>query len=250
MPAGPAIEVLPDTDAFARRVAGWVLDIALASNDRFAVALSGGSTPRAVYELLASPSYRKRFPWDRAHWFWGDERFVPHDNLRSNYGMAWKAFLSHAPAPSANIHPVPTEGMTAQAAAAEYERQLGAFYGKAKLDSSRPLFEINLLGLGENGHFASLFPGASALDERQRWVAATSDPQSELRITLTYPALESSRHAAFLITGNAKAQMLQRLIAGDETIPAGRFHPAGAYYIFADQAAVGPSKIPSGTNRL
>ena len=246
MPPGPTIEVLPDTDSFARRVADWMLDIALTNKEPFAIALSGGSTPREVYDLFATPAYRDRFPWARAHWFWGDERFVPHENSRSNYGMAWKTFLSRVPLPRANIHAVPTEEVSAQAAAAEYERRLKTFHGRATLESAEPLFGINLLGLGEDGHFASLFPGAGALDERQRWVVATTDPQSEPRITLTYPALESSRNAAFLVTGEAKAKILQRLLAGDAALPASRFHPVGRLHLFADTAAAGTGASKSG----
>jgi 6-phosphogluconolactonase len=249
MPSHLTTEILPNRDSFARRVADWMTGIALATSGRFAVALSGGSTPPAIYKLLAAPPYRERFPWPRAHWFWGDERFVPHASSRSNYRMAWETFLSRVPVPPGNVHPVPTEGLTVEAAAAEYERELKVFYGKAELDSSRPLFQINLLGMGENGHFASLFPGADALTERQRWVVATDDPQSEPRITLTYPALESSRHAAFLVAGEAKREILQRWLSGDPALPASRFHPIGRLYLFTDEAAA-KSGTSSGTNRV
>jgi 6-phosphogluconolactonase len=238
-PRNIALEVLPDADALARRVADWLLQTALAADDRFAVALSGGSTPRAAYEYLATPFYRERFPWQRTHWFWGDERFVPHDDPRSNYRMAWDAFLSRAPVPAANIHPVPTANTTPQEAAAEYERVLKNFYGSERLEPERPLFDVNLLGLGEDGHFASLFPSTNVLEEREHWGGAVIGAQPEPRITLTYPALESCRHAAFLVSGAAKSAMLQRLIAGDPAIPAGRFHPIGELRVFADAPAAG-----------
>jgi 6-phosphogluconolactonase len=233
------LEVLPDADSLARRVADWLLESALAANGRLAVALSGGSTPRATYAHLATPSYRARFPWRNTHWFWGDERFVPHDDLRSNSRMAWEAVLSHAPIPAGNIHPVPTANTTPQEAAAEYERVLKAFYGSERLDPQRPLFDVNLLGLGEDGHFASLFPGTAVLEERDRWAAAVIGPQPEPRITLTFPALESCRYAAFVVSGAAKSAMLRRLIAGDPSIPAGRFHPVGELRVFADVPAAG-----------
>ena len=233
------LEVRADADRFACRVADWVLGSALEQNQDFAVALSGGSTPRGVYERLATPAYRNRFPWPRAHWFWCDERFVPHGDARSNFRMAWETMLSHAPVPQGNIHPVPTENITPQEAASAYERELKSFYGAPSLHPARPLFQIVLLGLGEDGHLASLFPGHEVLNERRRWAAAVIGAAPEPRITLTYPALESSRHAAFLVTGAAKAEILRSLRGGDPAFPASNFHPIGALRVFADSAAAG-----------
>jgi 6-phosphogluconolactonase len=156
-------DVPADADGFARRAADWMLGLALECSGDFAVLLSGGSTPRPVYGLLASPEYRARFPWARAHWFWSDERFVPHDDARSNFRMAWDAMLSHAPVPTGNIHPVSTENITPEGAASAYEHELKSLYGADTLDPARPLFEITLLGLGEDGHLASLFPGHPVL---------------------------------------------------------------------------------------
>jgi 6-phosphogluconolactonase len=215
------------------------LELALGADNRFAVALSGGSTPRATYALLAAPGYRNRFPWTGTHWFWGDERFVPHDDSRSNYRMASEAMFEHASIPAGNIHPVPTDGITAQDAALAYERVLKAFYGSERLDPARPLFDVNLLGLGEDGHFASLFPGTPALEEREHWAAAVADQKGVARVTLTYPILESCRHAAFLVSGAAKSAMLGRLLAEDGDIPANRFHPMGELRVFTDRAAAG-----------
>ena len=216
-----------------------MLELALAASGPFAIALSGGTTPRAIYALLATPFYCERFPWPRAHWFWGDERFVPHDDPRSNYRMVCDAMLSHAPVRAANIHPFPVEGPTPQQAALAYERELKKFYGAGALDPVRPLFEINLLGLGEDGHFASLFPGSDALNERTHWAAPIIGLQPEARITLTYPALESCRHAAFVVCGAAKSAILRRVSACDPDLPASRFRPIGALRIFADEAAAG-----------
>ena len=233
------LEVLLDADAVARRVADWMLEAALAANGPFAIALSGGTTPRATYALLATSVYRERFPWPRAHWFWGDERFVPHDDARSNYRMVWNAMLSHVPVLPANIHPVPVEAQTPQQAASAYAHVLQTFYGADRLDPARPLFAINLLGLGEDGHFASLFPACDALKERSNWAAAVVGAQPEVRITLTYPALESSRHSAFVVSGAAKSAILRRVRAGDSNLPASHFRPLGDMRIFADQAAAG-----------
>lgn len=233
------LEIFTDAAALSRWVATWLLDLALAKEGTFAVCLSGGSTPQGLYERLADAPCRDAFPWSRTHWFWGDERFVPHDDTLSNYRMARLALLSRAPIPPANIHPIPTEGLTPDAAASQYERQLKSFYGAEHLDSSKPLFDVNLLGLGLNGHTASLFPGSPALAEREKWVAAVIGAKPEARITLTYPTLESSRHAAFLIEGDEKRAIFKRLRHGDESLPAARLHPTGTLWMFADAAAAG-----------
>jgi 6-phosphogluconolactonase len=233
------LQVLPDLETMSRRVAAWMLELAIVKDGTFAVCLSGGNTPRQLYEYLAEPPYRDRFPWPRTHWFWGDERFVPHDDVRSNYRMALEALLSRAPIPTRNIHPIPTEGLDLVAAASDYERTLKSFYGADRLDSARPLFDINLLGLGADGHTASLFPGSSVLAERGRWVAAVVGVQPEARITLTYPALESSRQVAFMVAGKEKHAIFERLRRSDETLPAARLRPKGALWMFADAAAAG-----------
>ena len=233
------LEILDNPEALACRVADWLLALAVARQGVFAVALSGGSTPRLLYEHLAGPRYRDAFPWCRTHWFWGDERFVPHDDALSNYRMVREAMLSRAPIPDAHIHAIQTEGMEPTAAASVYERELKSYYGAKRLDPARPLFDVVLLGLGLDGHTASLFPGTVVLEERKRWVAAVAGAKSEVRITLTYPTLESTRHAAFLVGGEEKRQILSRLRAGESELPAARFRPAGTLSLFADAAAAG-----------
>jgi 6-phosphogluconolactonase len=236
-PSDARLEVFAEPTALARRVADCILAAATAKNGVFAVALSGGSTPQRLYEQLAAPPCRDKFPWSRTHWFWGDERFVPHDNSLSNYRMVRDALLSRVPSPAANIHPIPTEGIAPGAAASAYERDLKAFYGADRLDPARPLFDVTLLGLGSDGHLASLFPETAVLAERDRWVAAVVGAKSEARITLTYPALESSRYAAFLVVGKEKRAILGQLRRGDESLPAARFHPIGTLCLFCDVAA-------------
>ncbi|WP_294532001.1 6-phosphogluconolactonase [uncultured Rhodoblastus sp.] len=238
----PKLEILADPEALARRAANWLFTAATAKVGVFAVALSGGSTPRAVYERLAGPPYREQFPWSRTHWFWGDERFVPHDDPRSNFRMAREALLSRAPIPAVNIHPIPTEGVGPGAAAAAYESELMTFLGAKQLDAKRPLFDAMLLGLGLDGHTASLFPGAAALAERNLWVAAATDPEGGTRITLTYPAIESSRQTAFLVSGREKSAMFRRLCRGDAALPAAGLRPVGELWLFADAAAA--SNLP------
>jgi 6-phosphogluconolactonase len=230
------VEVSKDPEALARRAAGWITDLAAASRDRFATCLSGGSTPRRLYQLLGESPYRDRLPWNRIHWFWGDERFVPWDHPDSNYGMVQSALLGRATVPPANIHGIPTNGTPADAAAA-YERMLKSYYGSDSLDPARPFFDIQILGLGPDGHTASLIPGTSVLDERRRWVAEVIGGRPEPRITLTYPALESSRNTAFLVAGAEKREALSRALAGDQALPAARLRPLGELTWFVDEAA-------------
>jgi 6-phosphogluconolactonase len=238
-PTPARVEVVEEPEALAHRVAQWITDLAASSPDRFAICLSGGSTPRRLYQLLADAPYRDALPWDRIHWFWGDERFVPWHHPDSNYAMVRDALLARAPAPPQNIHGIVTTGTPTDAAHA-YERALKSYYGAEVLDPVRPLFDVEILGLGPDGHTASLFPGTSVLDERNRWVAEVIGARAEARITLTYPVLESSRHVAFLVAGAEKREMLARALAGDEALPAARVRPAGELIWFADKAAAPP----------
>lgn len=238
-PSEGVLEVLVDREAMAQRVAIWLTEIAKEQEGRLAIALSGGSTPRRLYELMAQPPYREEFPWPRAHWFWGDERFVPHEHERSNFRMAKEALLSRAPAPTQNIHPIPTQGLSSADAAVFYERKLKSFYGAERLDARRPLFDAVILGLGADGHTASLLPGSPALAERERWVVDVVGAAPETRITLTYPTLESSRHVAFLAVGREKEAAFAKLRRDDEAQPAARLRPLGELWLFADAQAVG-----------
>jgi 6-phosphogluconolactonase len=232
------IAVFADPPALARHAAEWMTATALAAKRPLRVALSGGSTPKALYSLLASDEFRDRFPWQQVSWFWGDERFVPYDHPESNYRMTREAMLAMAPAPAKNIHPIPTDG-TPEDAARRYERTLQEAYGAPTLDPARPLFDIMLLGLGDDGHTASLLPGERVLDERERWVAAVSHGRPEVRITMTYPVIESSRHAAFLVAGREKVAILQQIRAGGSQAPAARVRPVGELLWFVDRAAAG-----------
>jgi 6-phosphogluconolactonase len=233
---GDRFEILPDQAAVARHVAEWITLAALAAKGPFRVSLSGGSTPKTLYQFLASDELRGRFPWQRVFWYWGDERFVPHDHPDSNYRMACEAMLAKAPVPPENVFPVPTDG-SPEDAARRYERTLQEAYGGTTLDPARPLFDLTLLGLGADGHTASLLPGNPVLEERQRWVAAVSHGRPETRITMTYPVIDSSRRAAFLVTGREKAAILRAIRAGDSEAPASRVRPLGELIWFVDQAA-------------
>lgn len=238
----PIVEIAEDAATLAEKEADWLLALAREKSGVFSIALSGGSTPRRLYQLLASVPRRNLFPWDRTCWFWGDERFVPHDDQASNYRMAYEAMLARAPVPAANIHPMPTEGLAPDAAASVYERTLKEFYGADELAPDKPLFDVVLLGLGTNGHTASLFPGMGVLQERYRWVGTMSDPEAGTRLTLTYPALESCREAAFLVAGEDKCTVLRRVMAGDTSLPATQLHPRGTLRFFVDRAAAGEGR--------
>jgi 6-phosphogluconolactonase len=231
------LRVFDDAEALARAAAAWLCDTARAAAGRFAVCCSGGATPKRLYELLAEPDVAARFPWSRVHWFWGDERFVPHDHPDSNYGMTRAALLCRVPVPPDNMHAVPTEGLTPGQAALAYEQTLRDFYGAAQLDPARPLFDVVLLGIGDDGHTASLFPGEPALDEARRWVVAVVGARTEARITLTFPALDSARDAVFLAVGAKKRDVVRRARAGDRALPSARIAPLGKLHWFVDRAA-------------
>jgi 6-phosphogluconolactonase len=232
------LDIAADNASFNRRAAEWICTAAIAAvGERVAICLSGGNTPRPVYAMLAGDDYRDRMPWARIHWFFGDERCVPQDSERSNFRMVDEVLFSRAPIPPQNIHAVPTAPPPAQAARL-YAEDLQTFYGASELAPDRVLFDLMLLGLGDDGHTASLFPGHPALEEMRKWVlpvVTASGP--EARITLTLPVLESSRATLFLVAGGAKRRALRQLRAGDATIPAARLHPPGAVHVLADAAA-------------
>lgn len=186
---------------------------AVSDHGRFTWALAGGSTPRTVYELLPSDFYRARMPWSAIQFFWGDERHVPPDHPDSNYRMAREAMLDRVPVPAENVHRVPAELPDAQRAAAEYEATLRAVFALAP--GELPRFDLILLGLGKEGHTASLFPGGDAVRERERLVVAPwVEAQQTFRITLTPPVLSHARRTMFLVSGEEKAEALHAVLEG------------------------------------
>ncbi len=235
-----ATSVFADPDAVADAVATWLIAQA-AGKQRFSVSLSGGSTPKRLYALLASPAYRDRFPWDKTEWFFGDERFVPRDDEDSNFRMVDEAMFSRVAIPEGHIHRFETEALTPEDAAAGYERRLKRFYGADGLDPARPLFDVTLLGMGPDGHTASLIPGQPVLDETEKWAAAVTEGRPEARLTLTYPAIASSRAIAVLVTGHDKAEMLAHVRSGARDVPIGRLRSHAEAHWFVDRAAAGQS---------
>jgi 6-phosphogluconolactonase len=171
--------------------------------------LSGGNTPRAFYSLLAS-EFRDQIPWAQTYMFWGDERYVSGDDSESNYRMARETLLDHVPCPAGNIHPMPTDYASADTAAREYEKTLREYF-----KTDWPVFDMSFLGIGEDGHTASLFPGSAALRESARWVVAVETPaEPALRLTLTLPALIRAAHTYVLVAGSTKAVALEQALSG------------------------------------
>jgi 6-phosphogluconolactonase len=235
------IEIYPDLEtlsAAAAQLFAEQAERAAAVRGRFSVALSGGSTPQRTYELLAQPSFRDRAPWAKVHVFWGDERCVPLDDPRSNYRMARQALLDHVPIPQEQIHPIPF-AKEPHEAAERYEAVLHASF-----KDQPPRFDLVFLGLGENGHTASLFPGTPVLQERQRWVAEVYvAEQSMYRVTLTAPVLNRALVVAFLVAGAAKAAVLREVLEGPQDptrLPAQLIRPSdGELYCLVDRKAAG-----------
>ena len=234
----PQIDVAADADDLAHRAAAFIAARIAAAPQRLALNLSGGSTPRQVYRLLGAEPYRTGIDWRKVALFWGDERFVPFDHKDSNFRMTSEALLDSLPVQPAEVHRIPTDAGSPQRAAALYQASLQDFYGARTLDPARALFDVTLLGLGADGHTASLFPGTRALEERQAWATAVIGATPEPRISLTYPALESSADILFLVSGAAKREILARVLANDRALPASRIAARGAIRIFADRAAL------------
>jgi len=231
-----------DPAAMAKAAAERVIARISENPGRVAICLTGGSSPKQLYQLLATDAWRSRIPWQRLHWFIGDERFVPADDPLNNMAIARAAFLDRY-APASNIHPIPTS--TADPAdpdrsAALYEQELKSFYGADELDPARPLFDLVLMGVGPDGHTASLFPGYPTIDETDRWVTGVPKANVEPfvpRVTLTLPALASCREMLFEVAGTGKRAILTRVLAG-ENLPANRAQSNGETVWLVDRAAL------------
>jgi 6-phosphogluconolactonase len=247
--------VLPDPDSVARAAAERIAlraERAAKEPGTFTIALSGGSTPGRLYALLADPSapYRARIPWERMQVFFGDERHVPPDDPQSNFRMARETLLDRAPIPPANVHRILAE-RSADEAAALYEEELRRAFA---LDSAGlPRFDVVLLGMGEDGHTASLFPGTAALSERRRLAVANWVPRfSTWRITLTLPVLNSARAVLFLVAGGDKAGPLAAVFdpsSAPDAYPCQLVRPgSGELLWLVDRAAA--ARVPSGVERL
>ena len=206
------IRVFADVDELTLRAAEAAvrtINESVQRNDSFSIALSGGNTPRTLYRLF-STRFRDQIPWTKVHVFWGDERYVPRADSQSNYRMARETLLDAVPCPVGNVHPMPTELRDPDLAAREYEKTLRNYFSE-----DWPRFDLVLLGLGEEGHTASLFPGSPALNENTRWVVAVKAPSKPAqRLTLTLPAITGASNIYFLVTGSNKAEALHHVLTG------------------------------------
>ncbi|HYN14311.1 MAG TPA: 6-phosphogluconolactonase [Terriglobales bacterium] len=227
-------------NVLGRKAAEFYADTAGAAVRRagtFTVALSGGSTPELMYRALAGPEFQDRVPWAKGEYFWSDERCVPPEHPESNYGLAERALLSKAPIPRERIHRMRGE-LEPERAAAEYEREMRRVFGVAA--PAVPRFDLLLLGMGDDGHSASLFPGSPALNETSGLVAANYVKKfSTHRLTLTFAVINAARNVVFLVSGAKKAPALRQVIRGGGTpVPAERVHPSDGKLIWVvDEAA-------------
>ncbi len=235
---GTQVKIVPDSATLARTAAQefhQLSEAAVQERGRFSVALSGGNTPRAVYSLLASE--HKQLPWERIHIFFGDERHVPPDHPDSNFRMASESLLSKVPIPEKNVHRIYAE-LDAEAAAAEYEQQLSSFFHLTNHDW--PRFDLIFLGLGDDGHTASLFPGSKALTEASRRVVANwVEKFQAFRITLSFPVLNHASDVVFMVSGSGKSQILSEVLRpGSRKYPAQSVQPENGQLLWlVDQDA-------------
>ena len=246
-PTGGAhdVQVFDDAESVARAAAEEFVELsreAAEGRGAFSVALSGGTTPRRVYELLASDEYGGRVGWPKVHVFFGDERTVPPDHADSNYRMAREALLSRVNIPAENVHRIEGVG-DAVANASDYESVMRGFFG----DASWPRFDLVFLGMGDDGHTASLFPESSALEETRAWAAANwVDKLGTWRITLSAPAINAARRVLFLVTGASKAERLDEVLNGahdPSRLPSQMIRPRdGELRWYVDRAAAAKLK--------
>jgi 6-phosphogluconolactonase len=254
----PEVHRYPDPDTLSRRAADFVCGLAEKSVKKtglFTMVLAGGKTPRTLYNHLARPPYATRMPWSSVHFFWGDERCVPPGHPDSNFGMAFQALIAKIPVPPENIHRIPGDEPTPEAGARAYEDMLHAFFQGGIHQESRdshgasdqgfPGFDLIILGVGTDGHTASLFPGDPLLEERKRWLGSVSHPRGSPpvpRITLTLPVINQARCVLFLVSGMEKKDVVRLILNDPETArgryPAAMVNPVGRVVWFLDRAAL------------
>lgn len=245
----PEIRCFPNLSDLSRAAAEYICEIAegaVKERNIFTLVLSGGSTPRLLYEALGRQPICNRMDWQHTHLFWGDERCVPPEHVDSNYALALQALISKVDIPASNVHRIHTESGSGKAAAEGYEKSLRRFFRSAvgsQDDPYFPSFDLVLLGLGQDGHTASLFPGDAALKERDRWVVAVDGASGSPpvpRITLTFPAINQARFVLFLVSGSNKREVFQEIVKNPETAayPAAGVKPYGRLLWFIDESLV------------
>ncbi len=206
------LRIHSDNETLGRAVTEALVDVVtrtLEKSDRFTIALSGGSTPLVLYRLLVG-EFVDRIPWEKVHFYWGDERYVAHDDAMSNYRLFHDTVMKAVRVPKENIHPMPTLRGDPDADAREYESLM-----RKGFEGDWPRFDVILLGMGKDGHIASLFPGSASLDEKTRWVVPVrADAEPPLRLTLTPPVLNAASNVWFVVSGREKADILKRVMTG------------------------------------
>ncbi len=233
------LHIAPDTKELSSRLAGFLLEDILSvldKKDRYTFVLSGGSTPKALYKLLASEPYRSSVAWEKVHFFWGDERFVPFEDPRNNANMAYEELLNHIPVVAENIHVMNTS-LSPEDSSEHYTGILRSYFG-----DTGPTFDFVLLGMGDDGHTLSLFPGMPIIHEREKWVDSFYlDAQSMYRITLTAPVVNRAEKVVFLAAGSNKAEVLYQVLKGErnpEQYPSQVIQPSyGELHWFVDAEA-------------
>lgn len=244
--------VYPDSDALAKGAAIDLLRVAkqcVTERGYFTLALAGGSTPKKLYSLLATDPTFREFPWDKTHLFFGDERHVPPSHIDSNYLMVNTTLLSSGLVPASNVHRIHAELPDANMASADYDIELHTFFDTTMRFNLCPRFDMILLGMGPDGHTASLFPDSKGLEETSRWVIANwVEKFKSTRITFTFPVLNAARNVWLLVAGPDKADMLHEVIVGSRSTavyPVQRVQPIDGFKVWLlDKAAA--ARLPRG----
>ncbi len=213
------IRICKGDDDLAAQAADFIIKAsqeAIAARGRFTLAFTGGSSPGKTYGLLAQSDRAAQMDWEKSYLFMGDDRFVPPSDERSNFGMVAQILLNHVPAPNENIFPIPTEAQSSDQAAVYYADTIRDFFG-LPMDAPPPALDLVLLGLGDDGHIASLFPGFPTLEVTDRWVVSSPPgtlPPPVDRVTLTFPVINAARQVLFIVNGEKKAPAVQDILEG------------------------------------
>lgn len=253
------LHIFKNTEELSKTVADWMIDDinkTLQQQDRFTLVLSGGNTPKKLHELLSSESYKNKIDWSKLHIFWGDERFVPFNDERSNAKMGFDTLLNHVPVPKEQIHVMQTKNIAPEDSANAYEEILKKYFlsatGSGQLavaqNDKQKTFDLVFLGMGDDGHTLSLFPGKTeVIHETKKWCTFLwLQSQSMYRITLTHPVVNNASAVAFLVTGNNKAKALHQVLKGDynpDLYPSQIIKPSnGELHWFVDEEAAAELK--------
>jgi len=237
------LHIARSTQELNHSVADWLVQYihkTLQTQNRFTIVLSGGSTPKKLYELLASGTYKNKIEWGKLHFFWGDERFVPLNDDRNNAKMAFDTLLNHVPVVKEQVHVIQTENISPEDSAKQYEQLLHQYFSTAH-NPQPTTFDLVLLGMGDDGHTLSLFPGTEVVNEKDKWVTSLwLASQNMYRVTLTAPVVNIAARVAFVAAGEKKAIALKEVLKGEKNIsnyPSQTIRPAGPLHWFVDEPA-------------